>query len=136
MSNPYHPPKSKSLESSEQQPPGFWVIVLSVALTIISGMLYSAIYPAVPQFVEIFEGFGAELPWFTQFILDNYYYFGLPYLLGLIPCMILVKNRASVIPSEKHLFMLIVINFVLSFFVIGITVIAMYLPIFKMGNVV
>ena len=135
MNNPSHTPQSVVHEHHNNHQ-NWWVIILAIALTVISGLIYAAIYPLVPNFRELLANFGADLPAITKFILNSYMYYGLFFLVGLIPCIALCLNRNFLTGNEKKLFVIIAINFVLAFVVFGFVLVGMYLPIFQMGSVV
>ena len=50
-------------------------INVSVAIAAIVGILHYAISGIPRQFEDIYNGFGAELPWITSFLIDSPIYF-------------------------------------------------------------
>jgi hypothetical protein len=118
------------------QPVKLWVLVLSVALTILSAIIYMAIFVSGQGFRDLFQGFGADLPALTHYFLIAYQYFGLLIMIGLIPCVLLLWNRNCPVVQSNRLFTIVVASFALSMFLLSVSVIAAYLPIFKLGAVV
>lgn len=118
------------------QPAGWLMLVLSMGFILASGVIYFLIYLMIPQFKEIFAGFGAELPAQTAFVVSTYKYYGFLTLFGLVPCVQLYMNRKVFNGNEKRLFAVIVISFVLSVLVFTFAVYSMYLPIFTMGDAI
>lgn len=58
--------KSEALKAKIKKAMMYPIVVVGIA-TVVTGIL---LVKVVPQFAETFEGFGAELPAFTQFVLD------------------------------------------------------------------
>jgi len=133
VTDPYTSPKSK-IKSGESI--SGWVLPLSFGITLISTLVYVGIYLAIPSFQDIFESFGADLPALTNFILSTYYFYALFSLLGWVPSVLLYINKANYKAKEKRLFAFVVINLVLAFMTLMITVIGLYQPINQMGSVV
>lgn len=107
-------------------------------LTIINAVLIFFVYIGsffiIPEFSELFKGFGAELPLATLFVLKSYKYW---VVFLIIPIFIYLKylttSRISSI-TEKNL---IVVNISILVFLVlflPLLVIAMYLPIFEIGK--
>jgi len=113
----------ESLKQSTQ----LWISSLMVTAALISFIMLSYV---VPEFEELFEGFGAELPGFTQFIIgihDSFYFLAAPGVIG----NILIYNF-----KHKLGWWLVGFSGVMGVALIPLTIIAMYLPIFQMGDVV
>jgi type II secretory pathway component PulF len=104
-----------------------WIGWLTTIGALISFILMMFV---VPEFEELFEGFGAELPVFTQLILNVHNQFYLLALPGVIGNLLIqsFKNRIG--------WWLVGFTAVMGVLLIPLTVIAMYLPVFEMGNVV
>ena len=111
-------------------------LILSVALTAVSAVIYVVIFVGTLEFRDLFLGFGAKLPVLTQFVLASYNYFGLFLLVGLIPSVRLVWNRNRSVVEKNRLFTMIIVSFALSISLMGVFVVAMYMPIFQLGTVV
>lgn len=118
------------------QPVKLWMLILSVILTIISAVIYAAIFFIWPGFQDLFQGFGAELPLLTRFFLTSYQYYGVLILIGLIPCLSLLWRQNRPVVESNRLFMLVVESFGLSWFLLIVSVAAAYFPIFELGTVV
>jgi len=112
-------------------------------LLLTSGLLAAfSVYAALrtptlmADFRGLFEGFGAEIPPFTKFVLNA------PNLWWVIatPAAIVfawIARRSFVTPAEREKMRRAVIACVVfSAAVYGIAVYALYMPIFKMGAVV
>jgi cytochrome b561 len=126
-------PESPIGAENTRQPIDTWKLVLSIVLTIVSAAIYVAIFVGGAEFRGLFHGFGTDLPVLTRFVLATHKYYGVLILVGLIPCVALLRNRNRFIVDSNRLFMWVVASFGLSFFLMGVFVIAMYLPIFQLG---
>ncbi len=133
-------------ESASQTEPGSsgetsspvetWILVVSCFLVLGSSLAYGSIQVGARSFEELLAGFGAELPALTRIALDfSRYAMGLT-LLGLIPTILLFVRRKSFPGNAGRYFLWIAGSFALSLVILGIWVIAMYLPIFKLGSAV
>jgi len=101
-----------------------WVTVVG---SLISFILLSYV---VPEFEELFEGFGADLPAFTKFVIhfhDQFYILAIPGFFGNIFLHI-----------RKHIIGWWLVGFsgAMAVLLIPLTIVAMYLPIFQMSKVV
>ena len=136
MTNPYHKSKAKinpehqSDKKMWQSKP--WVI----GLTMLSFFPYLGIFAVVPQFKEMFVMFGSDLPQLTQLYIFGYPYFGIIFVLALIICLIHVLNPSLSDNMQKQTFRLIAAHCIFSFSLFITSGVAMYLPIFKLGQVV
>ena len=104
-----------------------WIAWVTVLAALISFILLSYV---VPEFIELFEGFGSELPAFTQLVIDihnHFYLFAIPGFVG----NILIHNH-----KLRAGWILVIFSGAMGILLIPLTVIAMYLPIFAMGKVV
>lgn len=124
-----------SNQTNPKNPFSWWVLTISIILTLISGIIYGIIYWAVPQFKELFYEFGSELPFITFFVLNTYIFYGLFFLFGLIPCIKLFQSRNITTGKEIKLSMFVVFNFILAILIQGLVIFSMYMPIFKMEEV-
>lgn len=129
-------PESASSSGDARQLVNPWVLVVSVVLTGISAAVYAAIYFSGQGFLDLFRGFGADLPFLTRVVLDSFKYYGVLIFIGLAPCIALLWDRERSVTDSNRLFTLVLVSFCLSFVVLGLCVAAAYLPIFKMGAVV
>ena len=90
-------------------------------------------FGAAPVFFTMFKSFGGELPWLTQFMLNNYPFILLLPLTALLLCSVSQLRTKQFLPSTVRsgkigwimLWMLIIFAILLGAF-------AMYLPIFRM----
>ncbi len=129
-------PEQPDGSESTRQPVKLWMLVLSIALTIISAAIYLWLFFIWVRFQDLFDGFGAELPALTRFFLSSYQYFGVLILIGLPPCLLLLWNRNRVVAESNRLFKFVVASFGLSLFVLSVSVTAAYLPVFQLGTAV
>ena len=98
-------------------------------MTIVIGILHYFISIQANKFADVFDEFGTELPWITSFIVYNpVYYWGIPILAALffIAHHMRIISRATVILATSLITLASII----------FTIIAVYLPIFKLGTVV
>lgn len=118
------------------QPVKLSMLILSVVLTVLSAVIYVAIFFSGAGFRDLFQGFGAELPTLTRFFVVSYQYFGVLILIGLVPCMLLIRKRKRPVIESNRLFRLVFASFGISLFVLSASVAAAYLPVFKLGATV
>ena len=113
----------ESLKQSTQ----LWIGWLTVTAALISFILLSYV---VPEFEELFESFGADLPAFTRLVIgvhDYFYFLAAPGVVG----NLLIYNF-----NNKAGWWLVGFSGVMGILLIPLTIIAMYLPIFEMSKVV
>ncbi len=113
-----------------------WMLILSVVLTLISAVIYAGIFYSGAGFQDLFRGFGAELPALTSFFLTSYQYYAVLILIGLVPCLSLLWNRNRPVAESNRLFRLVFASFGISFFLLSVSVVAAYLPVFAIGAVI
>ena len=100
-----------------------------IVITVITCILHVWLLNVSKKFIDVFEGFGAELPMLTKlFLPGSFIYYLLPAaaviaLLGHLLGMRSAKTAFSLISISTGLF-------------IPAFIIAMYLPIFQLGSVV
>ncbi len=129
-------PEAPDDKKNTCQPVKAWMLILSVVLTLISAVIYVAIFFNGAGFQDLFRGFGTELPALTRFFLASYQYYGVLILIGLVPCSLLLWNRNRSVAESNRLFRLVFASFGLSLFLLSVSVAAAYLPIFELGSVV
>ena len=136
MTNPYQSTEA-TLNTEHRSDKKIWQSKpLSIGLTILSIFPYIGLYAVVPQFKEMFIAFGADLPTLTQLYIYGYPYSGVIFVTALIICLIHVLNKSLNEKKLKLAFRLIVTHCIFSFVLFVASGIAMYLPIFKLGEVV
>ncbi len=97
----------------------------------------ATLYAAIPRFASTFKGFGADLPDGTMFLLHW------PYLI-LIPSalVLLLTGYALTAPAQRAIaghprtVAAFAVLCCLSLIVQGLAVVALYLPVFRLGAVV
>ena len=98
-------------------------------MTIVIGVLHYFISIQVHKFADVFDGFGAELPWITSFVVYSpAYYWGIPILAALFFAAhhMGIISRVTVILTTSLITVASII----------FTIFALYLPIFQLGAVV
>jgi len=126
------PPRSTDRFSSE--PVSF---ARALVVTLVSAAIYAYLLVAIPSFRDLFQGFGAELPAPTRWLLQNYYaatilLVGSGVLLGLLIYSKIGGND----PLLQYLSRASTWCFMISAAFVLFVVIAIYLPVYKMGSVV
>ena len=104
-----------------------WTSTTTTSAALIIFILLSYV---IPEFEELFEGFGADLPSFTKLVLTIHEYFYLLALPGVIG-NVLIYNSKNVAG-----WWLVGFSGAMGILLIPLTIIAMYLPIFEMSRVV
>jgi len=110
--------------------------VKGVLLTLIAALLYFFLAETVPQFSQTFNLFDADLPGMTSFFLDM----GPVYVC--LSCFSLIFFAGWLIIflggsfSKKRYYSFIKYNFIFSLVVFLCAMVAMYLPIFSLGNTI
>jgi type II secretory pathway component PulF len=108
---------------------GYLIVTISLAA------IAAAMSRITPQFVQLFAGFGAALPWLTRFVIASTQYLALlPAIPGIIAIYVWVRSVRSR-QSERALTMILVGFAVVAVVIIPISVAAFYLPIFKLSKV-
>jgi len=90
----------------------------------------------VPQFEKLFEGFGAELPAATRFVIDSYHYWWLIPVLMIVQFLYLRFGHVTSATAQRFLFVLNLFFVALEVLFVPAMIIIFYLPIFYMGKVV
>jgi hypothetical protein len=89
--------------------------------------------PTIGGFEELFKGFGADLPGLTRFVLDTRYGWWI-FAIAAISILAWIVKRPATTRVEKRRQMFAVIAYAVAFGVAyGLTVVALYIPIFKLG---
>lgn len=130
----YRKPQSETIEAhkSELRPLQGAFVVLA---TIFSSVLFIGLRGIIGQFMETFSSFGAELPMMTLFIVS---------IKDFIPALaipVIIIGITTLIPSisskvRKQLYLWCKLHPAIAIAITTISMIAMYLPIFSLGNVV
>ena len=127
-------PADADQNGASRPPVKRWMLIVGPLLLFLSALNYLVLFFQGPAFIELFAGFGADLPVLTRVMLTMSPYFGVLILIGLGPCIELFKTSDGARAGKK--LMWIVAGFGASLTVLGIWVAAMYLPVFQMGSVV
>jgi hypothetical protein len=136
--NPYRPPAAPiSREGSGDtvaRPRGlaFAAIVIAVAATLTAGIAPIQL----KSYRELFAGFGAELPWLSQVVLDGVWIWGL-LAASAIGIAVWVGGSRNCTRTTLRRMRLTLIACVIVFVILFvISLVALYLPIFQLGAVV
>lgn len=121
--NPYQPPGATLLQQGVSGGPNYWLLAVAVCFpTIVSvGAL-----KVVPEFIALFEGFGAELPLGTRLLLATYRWWSV--LVLAVIAFWLIRQRANQSQAPVVFFG---IGSAIALFVFGVW--ACYVPIFGLA---
>ena len=133
---PNRPLSGKQSISDDSGPIKTWKLLLSTFLAAWAIAIYVYIIFAIPSFEKLFSGFGADLPTLTSTVIRYSKYAIVFALVVVFPLASMWWNRSSGSLSENQNFRRVIIGFLIALIIGTVTVIAMYLPIFKMGAVV
>jgi len=126
-------PDSPSAEEDHRGPVRSWMLVVSAVSVLASGAIYLTVFMVGQGFENLFRGLGPNLPVLTKLVLASYQLCGLLFLVAFLPCVMLFRNRVDFVAKNNRRFMLVLVGFGLSFSILNIFVVAMYLPIFEIG---
>lgn len=88
------------------------------------------------QFLEVFTSFGAELPGITLFFIAARYWWWLSAVFALIPALAVSLRRRHPVGYQFRIAVTLIAMFITALCIFFTGVFAMYLPIFKLGQVV
>jgi type II secretory pathway component PulF len=111
-----------------------WMLGSGVFSLLLAALLVNLI---LPQFEPMFAQFGVELPAPTAFVLRfRYAFFLLPLLVPLTWWLLARRVVASPKPGARHAPALVALLLAigLSVLIVPLTLIAMYLPIFRLAD--
>ncbi len=96
-----------------------------------------AVNLVVPQFQDVFDGFGAQLPWLTAVFVKHRHAF---FLLPLLPPLLwwgLARSAGKAPGTRRNAAMIaLLVALGLTFVMVPLAIIAMYLPIFGLAAAV
>lgn len=101
-----------------------------------AGLIFFFIYAAVPEFKALFRGFGAQLPAFTRIVIETYQFVVLLPLLLIVPHIMHLKRQSIALGSEQALRAYAVMTFGVAVAAAVVCIVAVYLPILRMGPVI
>ena len=111
-----------------------WILGSGMGALLVAALVVNLI---VPQFEDMFRGFGAELPWLTAvFARHRHLFFLLPLLPPLLWWAMARHAGASPQARRKLAVLALLLALGLTFVMVPLTIIAMYLPIFGLAGVV
>ena len=130
------PLSGKQSLSDDSGPIKTWKLLLATFLSAWAIAIYVYIVFAIPSFEKLFSGFGADLPTITSTVI-NYFRYAIVFALAVVfPLASMWWNQASGSLSENQNLRRVIIGFLVALIIGTVTVVALYLPIFKMGAVV
>lgn len=111
--------------------------IRAIFFVLMAATIYAYVLYSVPGFRELFQGFGAELPTATRWLLD-YYYAAAILLIGCIFLLVaLIYSKITENhPLLQHLHFASSWYLAVSVASLVFLVVALYLPIFRLGAVV
>lgn len=136
MTNPYTPSEAELIPDITEAQITRKRKISAVIFSAISLILNLGMHAVIPQFSEIFESFGADLPFLTQLVLSTYGFYAISFLICIVACFLICINHKVVRQRPKALFSFVIIGFMLSLILAGLSIVSMYLPIFKVSHVV
>jgi len=111
-----------------------WILGSGMGALLVAALVVNLI---VPQFEDIFSGFGAELPWLTAvFVHHRRLFFLLPLLPPLLWWALARQAGASPEARRRSAVLALLLALGLTFVMVPLTIIAMYLPIFGLAGAV
>lgn len=113
----------------------FWKKLAFLSLSMVSAMLYYMVYMIIPQFSETFSTFGNKLPLVTH----TFFSIRQAYLWLFATTLVLIAAWAFafiVRPRHKLIKSITLYNFVAAMALLVFMLIAMYLPIFSLGDAI
>ena len=109
-----------------------WEIIGIISIILLALFVYVLSYAWMPSFVRLFDGFGTELSGISALFAGNYNV--------IYPTLILISIgsglRVYFARGAMKWGFLVGMNVILPGIVFGLTILAMYLPIFSMGTVI
>lgn len=118
------------MQDASPAPVAAWEKFIAVSLAAFSLFLFTAPLVYVPGFESVLKDVGSEMPAATAWAIGNYGYFVLPALLPAAGLWLLGKKRRTAGWA------LLGFGFLLALGLTALIVVAMYLPVFEMGQVV
>jgi len=135
MNSPYQAPQSeiKSTTIGQLKANAHFI---SIAYTAVISILTFIAIASVPNFSDLFVGFGSELPKLTQIVVEHHKLYLIFFLISLLLTIALLVKGIFQEQRRKQFFLVATINFVMALLAAGAIIISLYLPIFYLGNVV
>ncbi len=112
------------------------VLIWSTVMVLATAAIYIAIIFAASAFVDLFKGFGAELPLLSRIVFSTYQYFGVLSLIAVVPWIGILRNRRVWSPANQQRLVTVTAGLGVAFLMLGAVFFASYLPIFVLGSVV
>lgn len=111
-----------------------WILGSGMGALLVAAVVVNLI---VPQFQDIFDGFGADLPWLTGLFVKHRHAL---FLLPLLPPLLwwAMARMAGPAPDarRKSAVLALLLALGLTLVMVPLTIVAMYLPIFRLASVV
>lgn len=106
----------------------------AIIFALISAAIYTYILYSVPAFRDLFQGFGAELPTATRWLLDYYHAVAI-FLIGsiLLVAALVYSKTTNNYPLQRNLERASNWDLGISVACALLSMIAVYLPVFRIG---
>ena len=109
----------------------------AIVFALISAAIYAYLFYAAPAFRDLFKGFGAELPTVTRLLLNYYPVVLILFISSILLVVALIYSRmTNNYALLQHLDHASSWNLGISVACCFLAMIAMYLPIFRLGAIV
>ena len=125
MDNPYQPPTARIADPVAEVRRKKLGLFGSLFMTCFPALILSI---AAPRFGEVFASFGAALPWLSRMVVNGYL------AAWLLPILVVAVWLYWPNPKQRG-FVVVAISLV-SMMLVPFYIIALYLPIFRLGTVV
>ncbi len=123
------------MKRGERRLEGVLLLMTVIFASVLDAALI-ALWFAVPQFEVMLKEFGAELPGLTRFMLEHYRW-SLLLMIGVsLACLGLVRHRGETLAQSRPAVLIFSLACGLCMLALGLFVIALYLPIFRLGTLV
>lgn len=135
MVEPYLSPESDCSTRSNKNGPSFFKVLGLIFACLLAAFLYKAPSVLADTFSELFEGFGADLPALTAFMLPRFKYFKILSVISIL-LMFFIPIMHGKSEWRKRVFRMVIINLILSFIFFVVAIISVYLAILTLNSVV
>jgi type II secretory pathway component PulF len=129
-------PSPQNIPNADLAPRSTALMIACWLLTVVL-VFFAIMAPiAIGSFEQVFTSFGADLPVMTVLFLQGRYFGVLLAIAALVMALLVTSQSQHKKAMQKKMTIGFVALFLLSFILYSAGFIAMYLPIFKMGQVV
>ena len=137
--DPYRPPQTSVADPSINtalKPHSNLLIISSWLVVFVFSVIAILVPLAISSFIDLFSGFGADLPALTKFVIHSRFFWGIfsiPALALAIYITVLPTHTRRYRRRMGLVLIMILVGIVL---LIVMSIVAMYLPIFRIPKVV